>query len=279
MTATTPLALAVLALAASLASATPIPADAVAVAKDMNHCWKVNPFSTGALPQDDNRSAWWNNACIDQKDPCSLLKSEDERAKVKDGYCQTCSTKPPVCPSGQSCEGDSVCKSAPTASRVTLPAPSEGEGDIRQVPLKAAAAPPAAKACTNTPGCITRYVAGAWRDGIAVKEQMNMAWAASRQDRDHNDFSKCDELTLRNTEHYLYHYWSRLDSQVYNQFPLTFCGISYGYSFVKWTGVKQYIMDDPGKDSPPSMEEAYWGCRGLWDAYEPEQKVAFGLCN
>ena len=267
---------------AGSAFATPIPPDAVAKAKDIAKCWKANPFGS-ALPQDDGRSAQWNNACVDQRDACGLLHDDAEKAKVKDGYCLTCTDKPAPgsCAEGTSCQPETVCKAPPAGAKVTLGPPSEGEGEIRQVPLKTA--PPALAACKATPGCISRYVAAAYANGVSVKTQMNMAWSAALGDRDKKDYSKCDSDALRNTEHYLYHYWSRLDSQVYNQMPLTFCGISYGYSAAKWTGVwgaaKKLFTDDDKPDSAPSMEEAYWGCRGLWDAYEPEQKVAFGACN
>jgi hypothetical protein len=137
---------------------------------------------------------------------------------------------------------------------------------------------PEAKAtCKDTAACIARYVAEAHMDGRDFTSQMDMAWSAAKMDRDGgNKAKKCEDLPLRNTEHYLFYYKSRLQDWVFDQFPLSFCGISYGYSLSKMAGIKKKTSDN-GAVSPPSLEEAYWGCRGLWDAYD--QKVATGSCN
>ena len=263
--------------------AVPIPPGALETAKDIDLCWKSNPFSTGALPQNETRSNLWNNACVEQRDACALLNDDAERRAVQDSYCLQCSNKaaPGACPDGTDCESEQVCKAPSPGVKVALGPPSEGEGNFEQTsPAPMPEPDPGAMVCNNTPGCITRYLSSVYAEGARFRDEVNAAWSASNADRDHNDFTKCDELTLRNTEHYLYHYWARLDSLAYDKFPLSFCAISYGYSTAKWLGIKQvFVKDGSGNVSPPSMEEAYWGCRGLWDAYEVDRKVAVGKCR
>jgi hypothetical protein len=270
-------------LLAAFAWATPSSPEALAKAKEIRSCFKHNPFETGIIT-DADRSVKWNKACAEQADACQVLFNDAERAKVKDGYCLTCSPKPAPsdCPANTSCVGELVCKSPTPGPKVAVDKPSGAE--TTTVKLNAVAKAPPAPPCRKTAGCIARYVAANhydkpdWSMDKDFKSEMYQAWLGARGARDRDDYSVCDAIPLRDAEHYLYHYWARLDSQVYNQFPLSFCAISYGYSFAKWTGVKKALFDDDNvRDSEPSMEEAHWGCQGLWDAYD--KTVATGSCN
>lgn len=261
-----------LALAAAVLAQQPMPKEAVEREKEVRKWVEANPFlKGGALPPDSGRAERWLAVSMAQQDSCADL-ADDERGKVE--ICRQCTGKPlpkPACPPNTSCAPQQVCQSA--GEPLHLSAPMNAPGPTVLAPPPRQAKPPPEPPKRTTGGCIARYLAQA-QSGPDQKwaDQLSMAFASSHMDREHASYVNCEDLPLRNTEHYLFHYHARVTSQVYNQFPLTFCAFSYGYTGIKALGVNTALGAQ--KASPPSLDEAYWGCRGLWDAYD--KKVATG---
>ena len=109
----------------------------------------------------------------------------------------------------------------------------------------------------------------------------SLAWGSSYQLRQKPEMH--DDPHLRNAEHYLYSAFDTVNGKWRRGWTVAQCTLSYGYTAVKFVGPLRTLLgklNDDGKEpTPPTWEEADWGCRGASDVAEGAfQRVAKALC-
>ena len=241
------------------------PPEAARRAKEIEACAKENPFEgkpfAGGLEGVSgaaDRAVNWFAACMAQQDPCAAL-SDPEKDKVP--RCRFCSAEPQT-----GCGVDQSCAPPPLSCEAVAPV------YLNEPPKSAAPAKARPKMMQTSAGCIVRFLKE--NSNSEDKEPGPQACRASNAaiyERNKSQASdKCAPDALRDADHYFFTYCGHYQDWQFNQFPMTWCGLSYGYSGAKKLlgGFRSVLNAGSKNASEPTWEEAYWGCKGIRDSQD-----------